>query len=78
MKTKDDITINDCMFMMMAILPNGNIHYVNVMSDEIADFLAEREKFQVYDPPIGRIEEVKEEISMGPLFGKGEKDKYLD
>jgi hypothetical protein len=78
MKTKDDITINDCMFMMMAILPNGNIHYVNVKSDEIADFLAERESFQVYDPPIGRVEEVKEEITLGPLFGKAEKDKYLD
>ncbi len=78
MKNKEDITINDCMFMMMAILPDGNIHYVNVKSDEIADFLAERESFQVYDPPIGRIEEVKDEISMGPLFGKSEKDKYLD
>ena len=78
MKKKEDITINDCMFMIMAILPNGNIHYVNVMSDEIADFLAEREKFQVYDPPIGRVEEVKDEISMGPLFGKPTDDKYLN
>lgn len=54
----DNVTIADCVFMLLTILPNGNIHYVNVESDDLADFLRERKEFKVLEGAIGYIQEI--------------------
>jgi len=55
----DSVTIGDCVFMLLTILPDGNIHYVDVDSDELAEFLREKGEFKVLAGAIGYIQENK-------------------
>ena len=70
----DGITIADCTFMTIAILPNGNMHMVDIASDDIADAIADTGKFRVAEEPMGRAE-----IKTHFLGGNStDKKKYLN
>ena len=59
-----NVTIADCVFMLLTILPDGNIHYVEVESDDLADFLRDRKEFKVLEGAIGYVQEVDSEPSV--------------
>ena len=42
----------DCSFLLLAKLPSGDIHVVNVRNQELKDFLNHRKVFQVLDNKI--------------------------
>lgn len=70
-----NITIGDCVFMLLTILPDGNIHYVEVESDDLADFLRDRKEFKVLEGAIGYIQEVNSEPSVSfPTSPKDRRD----
>lgn len=50
------ITLEDCTFMTIAILPNGDMHMVDINSDNIADAIAETGHFRVAEEPMGKAE----------------------
>ena len=68
-----NVTIADCVFMLLTILPDGNIHYVNVESDDLADFLRDRKEFKVLEGAIGYVQEVDSEPSI--TFPASPKDR---
>lgn len=63
-ETVDNVTIADCVFMLLTILPDGNIHYVHVESDDLADFLRERKEFKVLAGAIGYVQEIDSDASI--------------
>jgi len=69
----DAITIADCTFMTIAILPNGDMHMVDISSDDIADAIADTGKFRVAEEPMGRAE-----IKTHFLGGNSTDKKYLN
>lgn len=69
----DGITIADCTFLTIAILPNGDMHMVDISSDDIADAIADTGKFRVAEEPIGRAE-----IKTHFLGGNSTDKKYLN
>jgi hypothetical protein len=69
----DGITIADCTFMTIAILPNGDMHMVDINSDDIADAIADTGKFRVAEQPMGRAE-----IKTHFLGGNSTDKKYLN
>jgi hypothetical protein len=60
----DSVTIADCVFMLLTILPDGNIHYVDVNSDDLAEFLREKKEFKVLEGAIGYVQEVDSDPSI--------------
>jgi len=71
----DSVTIADCVFMLLTILPDGNIHYVNVDSDDLAEFLRERKEFKVLEGAIGYVQEVDSDPSISfPTSPKDRRD----
>ena len=69
----DGITIADCTFLTIAILPNGDMHMVDISSDDIADAIADTGKFRVAEEPMGRAE-----IKTHFLGGNSTDKKYLN
>lgn len=69
----DGITIADCTFLTIAILPNGDMHMVDISSDNIADAIADTGKFRIAEEPIGRAE-----IKTHFLGGNSTDKKYLN
>ncbi len=69
----DGITIADCTFMTIAILPNGDMHMVDIASDDIADAIANTGKFRVAEQSMGRAE-----IKTHFLGGNPPDKKYLN
>lgn len=56
-KTKDGvITLEDCDFVTFAVLPNGNMHVVDMDPEDIKDLIAEMGHFRVHEKPIGKAE----------------------
>ena len=71
----DSVTIANCVFMLLTILPDGNIHYVNVDSDDLAEFLRERKEFKVLEGAIGYVQEVDSDPSISfPTSPKDRRD----
>ncbi|MEY4333496.1 MAG: hypothetical protein RLZZ196_2239 [Bacteroidota bacterium] len=62
-ENKEQYVVADCIFVVMAILPNGNIHRVIIDSDEVADLIVDIGKFQVEEEPLGfaMLDSVSEE-----------------
>jgi hypothetical protein len=54
-KKEKQYVVADCVFIVMAILPDGNIHRVFIDSDEVADLIVDIGKFQVEEEPLGLI-----------------------
>jgi len=52
-KKEKQYVVADCIFVVMAILPDGNIHRVIIDSDEVADLIVDIGKFQVEEEPLG-------------------------
>lgn len=69
----DGITIADCTFLTIAILPNGDMHMVDISSDDIADAIADTGKFRVAEQSMGRAE-----IKTHFLGGNSTDKKYLN
>jgi hypothetical protein len=69
----DGIAIADCTFLTIAILPNGDMHMVDISSDNIADAIADTGKFRVAEEPMGRAE-----IKTHFLGGNSTDKKYLN
>lgn len=69
----DGITIADCTFLTIAILPNGDMHMVDISSDDIADAIADTGKFRVAEQSMGRAE-----IKTHFLGGNPPDKKYLN
>jgi len=56
-KTKDGvITLEDCDFITFAVLPNGDMHVVDMDPEDIKDLIAETGHFRVHEKPVGRAE----------------------
>lgn len=56
-KTKDGvITLEDCDFVTFAVLPNGNMHVVDMDPEDIKDLIAETGHFRVHEKPVGKAE----------------------
>lgn len=56
-KTNDGvITLEDCDFITFAVLPNGNMHVVDMDPEDIKDLIAETGHFRVHEKPVGRAE----------------------
>jgi|LakMenEpi03Aug12_release.lakeMendotaPanAssembly.Ray.scaffolds.fasta_scaffold262850_2 hypothetical protein len=71
----DSVTIADCVFMLLTILPDGNIHYVDVNSDDLAEFLREKKEFKVLEGAIGYVQEVDSDPSISfPTSPKDRRD----
>jgi len=72
-KTKDGvITLEDCDFITCAILPNGNMHIVDIDPEDIKDLIADMGHFRVHEKSIG-----KAEPNLG-YFESKPNDKYLN
>lgn len=72
-ETKDGvITLEDCDFITCAILPNGNMHIVDMDSEDIKDLIADMGHFRVHEKSIGKAEPNPN------YFGGKPKNKYLD
>jgi hypothetical protein len=68
----DIITLEDCDFVTCAILPNGNMHIVDIDPDDIKDLIVDIGHFRVHENPIGKAE-------LNPAyFGNKPNDKYLN
>ena len=56
-KTNDGvITLEDCDFITFAVLPNGDMHVVDMDPEDIKDLIAETGHFRVHEKPVGRAE----------------------
>ena len=72
------ITLADCDFMVLAILPTGYIHAVeNVSSEDMADLIASKGRFRVSEEPVGKIE-VKTDFIGGIGANPSTDKKYLN
>jgi hypothetical protein len=72
-KTNDGvITLEDCDFITFAVLPNGDMHIVDIDPEDIKDLIAETGHFRVHEKPVG-----KAEINMSYNGQKPDK-KYLN
>lgn len=50
------ITLEDCDFITFAVLPNGDMHVVDMDPEDIKDLIAETGHFRVHEKPVGRAE----------------------
>jgi|GEM_PF-6127090 len=71
-KNKEVIMLDDCEFITCAILPNNNMHIVDIESEDIKDLLADMGHFRVHEKPIGKRE------TNSIYFNNQIKNKYLD
>lgn len=56
-KTNDGvITLEDCDFITFAVLPNGDMHVVDMDPEDIKDLIAETGHFRVHEKPVGKAE----------------------
>lgn len=56
-ETKDGaITLEDCDFITFAVLPNGDMHIVDIDPEDIKDLIAETGHFRVHEKPVGKAE----------------------
>lgn len=56
-KTNDGvITLEDCDFITFAVLPNGDMHIVDIDPEDIKDLIAETGHFRVHEKPVGKAE----------------------
>lgn len=50
------ITLEDCDFITFAVLPNGDMHVVDMDPEDIKDLIAETGHFRVHEKPVGKAE----------------------
>lgn len=62
----DKFTQNECDFLLLCKLPNGNIHQLQVSQDSIKQFIFQLDKFEVYEEVVqGLSFEIPKQINNG-------------
>ena len=56
---KKELTTRDCNFILLAELPNGNIHQVLINQEALQYIMSEQKEFKAIETPIKTIEAIK-------------------
>jgi len=59
MKEAEELTTRDCNFILLAELPNGDIHQVLIHQEALQYIIREQKEFKAVETPITTVESIK-------------------